>query len=324
MVGEQAVSTSRAAYASAAPFAFAPEIPWEEAELDSLLRGIFSTVETAHGDLGIGEDVFYERVRLSAARHLGPDAEMPEKARFIKQLYAPDLYLATACAEGSERAWIRFLELHDRYIGSSIRAACWNAAIVDELLAAFAADLFLPAGNGTSRIGSYDGCCPLRLWLRTVIANRAINEGERLRRYAPADEDARADLMDPAPAPDTSIQARRFADEFETCLASAFGALPERERSMIFLRFAKDVDLAGISRVYGVHQSTVSRTIERALGRMREHIRMRFPACADLQESSLDAALNSVEISRVDPIALLSAMCPGVAEHEARIYGNGI
>jgi RNA polymerase sigma factor (sigma-70 family) len=192
---------------------------------------------------------------------------------------------------------------------------CWNRAIADDLATTFSADLFLPSSSGASRIASYDGCCPLRPWLRAVIINRAINESGRLRCATGLDKASEGDLVDPAPTPETSVKARRFAEEFEECLASAFAGLSERERAMLFLRYVRELDLAGISHVCGIHQSTVSRSIDRALAKMRGHIRERFPACADVEQPSLDIALNSAEISRVDLMALLGISC-GVAGDE--------
>jgi RNA polymerase sigma-B factor len=57
--------------------------------------------------------------------------------------------------------------------------------------------------------------------------------------------------------------------EYEATIAPALSALPERDRMVLYLRFAKDMTQAEIAERVGVSQMHVSRLIRRSLDRLR-------------------------------------------------------
>src|SRR5262249_33513666 len=132
--------------------------------------------------------------------------------------------------------------------------------------------LFLPDRSGNIRIASYDGRSSLGTWLRGVICNRAIN-AQRCSATAKSTE-LKPELPD-APALaniESTVRARRNAAEVEGGGAWACRALTPRERLMLLWRYQDGLQLGQIARLLGIHQSNVTRQLERVQGKMRDHV----------------------------------------------------
>jgi RNA polymerase sigma-70 factor (ECF subfamily) len=221
-----------------------------------------------HGRLGITLEQFAERLQQVAARYLPADASEQARCDFVSHLYSNDLYLTTACALRSEAGWARFYQLYDGYLKQCLRRLCREPQILNELLDSPATELFLPDRSGESRILSYDGRASLRTWLRVIIANRVINEHERKSNALRSPE-----LSGGHPAVDPKLDevldARRLEPLLHECLVRACLTLSRRERWIILSRYEDELQLGSIGRTCGIHQSTVTRILERSIGKLR-------------------------------------------------------
>lgn len=229
---------------------------------------LFAQAEACQGCLNVPFERFCAKIEAAAARRLGSVASAQDVEHFLANLHASDVYLTTACACGEDQAWRRFLELHGRFIAGSIRCISRDPAISDELIATTPSHLFLPDATGASRIGSYSGWSPVRCWLRTVIANRVLNERER-RRYEPLKAELAAELL-AAKALNQALDSSRHSVRVARSLSRAFAELSERERDIILLRYLCELPLDEIAHSYGVHVSTASRVVDRTLKRLRQ------------------------------------------------------
>jgi len=92
-------------------------------------------------------------------------------------------------------------------------------------------------------------------WLWRTVVNVCLAEKRRPREYA-----ARADSAPPAAVDWPEVRA-------------AIAALPERQRTVLFLRHYADLDYAQIGGVLGIERGTVAATLNSAHTKVREAIK---------------------------------------------------
>ncbi len=105
-------------------------------------------------------------------------------------------------------------------------------------------------------LGTFRGDAPLEAWMWRIVINAAHDA-------RPAGE---LELV-AEPPPEAGVAASRNGP------SSSFGewvsALPERQRLVVFLRYAADLDYRGIAHALGIGVGTVSATLHAAHERLR-------------------------------------------------------
>ena len=101
-----------------------------------------------------------------------------------------------------------------------------------------------------ARRGTFRGSGTVEAWLWKAVVNSARNVRARSPRVA---EGAEAD-----------IAAEDAVDEQRDAIRAAVGALPERQRHVLFLRYYADLDYSAIADALGVRRGTVSATLNHA------------------------------------------------------------
>ena len=224
-----------------------------------------------HG-LSVNEEYFASHINWVVKRNLGSDASSAAMASFIAALHASDLYLALACAQKADKAWDRFNALYRKYIDDLANFATLTNSAAD-LADSVLADLFLPDHSGQSRIASYQGRSSLATWLRAIICHRAVNERERLCNNV-EDLEAVHEVADEAAVArmEALLRSSRYGSVIRESLRCSCEALSERERLLLLLRYDDGLQLGQIARLFGVHQSTITRQIEAACKKLREAV----------------------------------------------------
>jgi RNA polymerase sigma-70 factor (ECF subfamily) len=223
------------------------------------------------GKFGLTLEQFASLLQGIVARYL-PDAERAECEELCRSLRIEDLVLARACAAGSESAWDVFLnryraKLYDiaGYITrENSRARDLADSIYAELYGTETRD-----GNRTCKLASYSGRGSLEGWLRTVMAQEYVNRHRRERRLVSIDEeDGQAERL-PAKDPDpvAPVDAR-----VEAATDDALGELKGEERFLLASYYLDGRTLAEIAHHLGVHESTISRKLERISRSLRKKI----------------------------------------------------
>jgi RNA polymerase sigma factor (sigma-70 family) len=149
-------------------------------------------------------------------------------------------------------------------------------------------DLFLPGPSGQRRIGSYEGRSSLATWLRVVVIHHAANERERFRNRIgdPQVPDVPDELA--TSRMDASLRASRYGGMIRDALRSSCDCLTERERLILLLRYDDGLQFGQIARIFGVHQSTITRQIERACKRLREAVIATLSTKYDLNPAAIN------------------------------------
>jgi RNA polymerase sigma-70 factor len=260
---------------------------WLKTDLESIIASAYSEGQMRFGDLGLDLPTYADRIDSIVRKHLGRSASADHAARFVKALHGRDLYLASACAQSSpgmarqnspeptDRACVAWKTLENTYKGliyDLVRFFYRTSFVAQDLADNILADLFLPDRSGRSRIASYDGRSSLGTWLRVVICNRSIN-AQRCSACAKS-TDLQPELPD-APALaniELTVRARRYGTALEDALVLACRGLTPRERLMLLWRYQDGLQLGQIARLLGIHQSNVTRQLERMQAKLRDDV----------------------------------------------------
>ncbi|HZC21866.1 MAG TPA: sigma-70 family RNA polymerase sigma factor, partial [Candidatus Binatia bacterium] len=195
-----------------------------------------------------------------------------ELRTFFLSLRVDELALARACAAGSNSAWEIFLTRHrERLYLSALRIAREDSA-ARELADALYADLYgtnTRDGQRVSKLASYTGRGSLEGWLRTVLAQEYVNRYRRTKRLVSLDEESEEGVQFQAPEPEpVPPPDNRLAEATDEALTS----LPAEDRMVLSAYYLDERTLADIARMLGVHESTISRKLDKLTKALRKQI----------------------------------------------------
>jgi RNA polymerase sigma factor (sigma-70 family) len=262
------------------------------------------------GDLGLTFEIYANRVLSVAEKCLGTLSSDDATSKFVKDLHGRDLYLATACAQeslglasatsgslpGSQAgmAWKTLDRTYRTFINDLARLFFRNSFQARDLADNVLPDLFLPDRHGNSRIVSYDGRSSLSTWLRVIVCNQAIN-ARRRSSYSQCTE-ITADIPD-LPAwrkMDDVVRFHRYQEPLKDSLAGACQVLNPRERLILLWRYQEGLQLGQIAQLLGIHQSNVTRQLERLKIRLRKEVVSRLSAKHRLSGQAIQECLRDL------------------------------
>jgi RNA polymerase sigma-70 factor, ECF subfamily len=199
---------------------------------------------------------------------------MPERElrAFFLNLRVEELALARACAAGKDPAWEIFLNRYrEKLYHAALRIAREESAS-RELADSLYADLYGTTtrdGQRISKLASYTGRGSLEGWLRTVLAQEYVNRYRRTRRLVSLDEESEEGMQFRAPTsvPETPVDSRLAASVDE-----ALAALSAEDRTVLKSYYLDGRTLAEIARMLGVHESTISRKLDKLAKVLRKQV----------------------------------------------------
>lgn len=197
----------------------------------------------------------------------------PAEARaFFLSLRVDELALARACAAGSNAAWEIFLTRYrEKLYLAALRIAREDSAARD-LADSLYADLYGTStrdGERKSKLASYTGRGSLEGWLRTVLAQEYVNRYRRTKRLVSLEEESEEGVQFQAPEAEPPVPSdSRVALATDEVLTS----LPAEDRMVLSAYYLDGRTLAEIARMLGVHESTISRKIDKLAKGLRKQI----------------------------------------------------
>jgi RNA polymerase sigma-70 factor, ECF subfamily len=223
-------------------------------------------------DFGLREPEFARSLDEIAAKYLPAGSTEADALGFCRGLRLEELALARACAAGHERAWEVFLTRYREKLYDAARSITREDGSARELADSLYADLYgteIRGGRRASKLNYYTGRGSLEGWLRATLAQEYVNRYRRGRREVSLEEKAEAGAQfvaaDPPPQ---AVSDPRLAEATDAVLA----ALAAEERFILAAYHLDGRTLAEIARVLGVHESTVSRKLEKVVRALRERI----------------------------------------------------
>ena len=223
-------------------------------------------------------DVLEKRTRHLQVKSTDPE-EDATTAQLLDTLKWHELFLTTACAEGDEAAWQVFLSQFQRVIQKAARYYAENPE-TNDLSDSFLTDLFLPAhpesGKKSSKIGQYDGIGSLEGWIKVVVSRMAVDRIRKSQRQISLEDldtepvSPHADGLNTGGAQE--IEIKKASTMFASSLSQAIDQLTAQEKLILNLYYFKEVNLKDIGRLLKVHESTVSRTVDRLKKQLRKSV----------------------------------------------------
>ena len=222
--------------------------------------------------IGLARESFTEILTDIGTKYIESSASESEVRTFFLSLRVDELALARACAAGHNTAWEIFLNRYrEKLYLSALRIAREDSA-ARELADSLYADLYgttAREGERVSKLSSYTGRGSLEGWLRTVLAQEYVNRYRRTKRLVSLDEESEEGIQfrapEPEPAPPSDQRLSRATDE-------TLASLSAEDRTVLSAYYLDGRTLAEIARMLGVHESTISRKLDKLAKALRKQI----------------------------------------------------
>lgn len=246
---------------------------------------------------GLSADQFAARVEELARAHSATTGRpLVEQA---SRLSLDDLYLATACTRGEQRAWQELCAAHLDFMREFARRFLSGSDapdVVDEVVA----DLW-----ERGKLAQYEGRSTLRTWLGTVVAHASLNLRKARSRFLPLD-DAHERAQPAAVVDSADEQATRLLREL---LIAALRELPAENKLLLQLYYEQGLTLDEL----GVTLRASSAAISRRLKRTRETLHATVDALSRRHAgASVAAVRDGWDLARIE--IDLSALLGGDAQ----------
>jgi RNA polymerase sigma-70 factor (ECF subfamily) len=205
-----------------------------------------------------------------------PYASLEQQSDFCASLRLEELVLARACAAGDERAWQDFISRYRQKLRNMALHITRESSSAAELADSLFADLYgvnsaanARDGSRKSKLLSYTGRGSLEGWLRTVMAQEFINRYRKQKRAVSLEEQTEEGRQFAAPVPEPVSTAD---PRLEAATDEALAELSSEDRFTLASYFLDGRTLAEIARLLGLHESSVSRRLDRLATGLRKRI----------------------------------------------------
>jgi RNA polymerase sigma-70 factor, ECF subfamily len=225
--------------------------------------------KSACDKFGLPHETLAEILCQVGSKHAAPESELRS---FFLSLRVDELALARACAAGHNAAWEIFLTRYrEKLYLSALRIAREDSA-ARELADSLYADLYGTStrdGKRISKLSSYTGRGSLEGWLRTVLAQEYVNRYRKTKRLVSLEEESEQGAQFTAADPEAVVPAdSRLARATDEAIAQ----LSAEDRTVLSAYYLDERTLAEIARMLGVHESTISRKIDKLAKTLRKQI----------------------------------------------------
>jgi RNA polymerase sigma-70 factor (ECF subfamily) len=303
------------------------------AECEKLIEEIFERCAANAPNFGAQLECFRESVRKTARRFAASTANPPstaEMVEFVGHLQAEDLFLALACANGSERAWWEFDQNHRSYLERVARHLASTDIDAQEVVDTVYVELYgtrVVDGERVSKFATYSGRGSIRGWLRTVIwhslvdLHRAshdevsldemtenVGEGFVHANLAEAMPDDESEMID-------QIARKRYRKVTVESIDKAFGGLDPHEKLLLLYYHVENMKLREIARLVEnpesplrnwfqrksssreenpasrIHESTIMRWLEKSYSRVLQMFRAELKSVHALGDDEIEICM---------------------------------
>ena len=243
---------------------------------------------------GITAEQFCGIVAAVVLRYAG-EASEAEKIDLIGTLHIADLVLSRACSDGNEAAWEVFLTRFRAPLYEAAYRITTDEATARELADELYANLYGFSGadgQRRSKLDYYMGRGSFEGWLRTVLSQQYVNRYRSRRHEVSLDQELEAGVGFAAPP---ATDERQPDDCVVTAVAQTLAELSAEERFLLTSWYLDQRTLADIGRQLKVHESTISRRMERLIGTVRKRVRNRLQG-SGLSSRQCDEVMRDLDV----------------------------
>ncbi len=222
-------------------------------------------------EFGLGRDQFTALLEEAATKNFPGTSKLDEQ-ELCSRLRVDDLVLARACAAGNERAWEVFMARFREKLYEVARQITREDSAGRELADSVYTELFgmkTRDGERVSKLSSYSGRGSLEGWLRTVLAQEYVNTYRKQRKLVSLDEESEEGAQFAALVTDSPVPAD---SRLESAVDEALRALSPEDRFVLASYFLDQRTLAQIAKALSLHESTISRKVEKLTKVIRKQI----------------------------------------------------
>jgi RNA polymerase sigma-70 factor, ECF subfamily len=255
------------------------------------------TAQSGHGENAAAAAALYQRSGAAAygvtaeqfgaildeilRKHLSQNSTQlsaQQRADFCAALRLEELALARACAAGNERAWQDFISRYRQKLHHMALHITRDAASGEELADSLFAELYgvnarTENGLRKSKLMFYTGRGSLEGWLRTVMAQEFINRYRKQKRTVSLEEQTEEGVQFASALPDPACALDHGSHQhLETATDEALAELSSEDRFTLAAYYLDGRTLAEIARTLGLHESSVSRRLDRLSTGIRKRI----------------------------------------------------
>lgn len=299
------------------------------------ISALYARCTEAAPNYGISLEEFTAAMRTAIDKYLvdhnDDNSPAPEAIRpFINELQVTDLYLALACAKGSEHAWWEFDQGYRRYIERIARHLASIETDAEEVIDSVYVELYgtrVVEDVRQSKFATYTGRGTLRGWLRTVVWH-AVIDMHRARHDEISIEDWsesggethdrpgwRAESRGGEGAMVDRIARERYAAATVAALDASLATLDDHEKLLLLYYHVEGLKLREIARLVEtpesplrrwfqrqskrrasapesrVHESTVMRWLEKVYGKVLDRFRQELEEKGGLGADEIEICL---------------------------------
>jgi RNA polymerase sigma-70 factor (ECF subfamily) len=238
--------------------------------LESVMADLYK--KSACEALGLSSEKFATILKEICEKYLPAEATSSEVSELCASLRVEELALARACAAGHERAWEIFMLRYREKLYDIAAYIAKESSAARELADSLYADLYgtiTRDGQRVSKLSSYTGRGSLEGWLRTVMAQEFVNRYRRQRRLVSLDEETEEGVQFAAADPEpVAVGDPRIESATDEVLAT----LSAEDRFVLASYYLDERTLAEIARALSVHESTISRKLDKMAKSLRKKI----------------------------------------------------
>jgi RNA polymerase sigma-70 factor len=225
----------------------------------------------------------------------------------LEATHAEGLYLAFACARGSERAVAAFGNAYGAVMDACYRRLGFTRH-AEEISQRVMRSIFVHDGQSGPAIVNYTGRGSLANWVRVVTVREAyrVTRGERnlaQREVGGIDERIMDRAVNDEANPELLHLKRDYRSKFKASFQQAFERLTHRERNVLRYQYLDGLNLEQIGTIYNASRATVARWRAGARAKllaetrkiMRDEHRVpldEFDGAMRLIESAMDVSLS--------------------------------
>lgn len=302
-------------------------------ECESVMEEIFNRCSENAPNFGVRLDCFKESLQKTARKYIlnSEDAVSTEElCDFLRQIQADDLFMALACANGSERAWWEFDHQHRSYLERVARHLASTDIDAQEVVDTVYVELYgtrVVDGARVSKFATYSGRGSLRGWLRTVIWHSLVDLHRASHDEVSLDEMtenvgegfAHASFAEAAPGGEDEmieqIAKQRYKKATVSAIETAFGSLDHHEKLLLLYYHVEQLKLREIARMVEnqnsplrnwfqrksptreknpesrIHESTIMRWLEKSYTKVLQLFRAELRGKHDLRDDEIEICM---------------------------------
>jgi RNA polymerase sigma-70 factor len=312
------------------------------AKLEGVITECAADIDALHAacaggapNYGVNPETFRVAIRAAIDKYLvdqqNGNAPTPQEVRqFIGELQINDLYLALACAQGSEHAWWEFDQSYRRYIERVARHLASAETDAEEVIDSVYVELYgtrVVNDVRQSKFATYTGRGTLKGWLRTVVWHAVIDMHRARRDEVSIDDWSegggemhdrpgwRAEARGGESAMVDRVMRERYRAATLSALDAALGMLDDHEKLLLLYYHVEGLKLREIARLVEepasplrrwfqrqskrrtdvpesrVHESTVMRWLEKVYGKVLERFRSELRDKSELSEAEIETCV---------------------------------